>query len=54
MAALITEMRKLGYILRETDGAVLSWEGERCSAEEHPAIDTYEDHRRQWHLPLPA
>ncbi|WP_288324612.1 3-phosphoshikimate 1-carboxyvinyltransferase [uncultured Phocaeicola sp.] len=45
MAALITEMRKLGYILRETDGAVLSWEGERCSAEEHPAIDTYEDHR---------
>ena len=45
MAALITEMRKLGYILRETDGAVLSWEEERCSAEEHPAIDTYEDHR---------
>lgn len=45
MAALITEMRKLGYILRETDGAVLSWEGERCNAEEHPAIDTYEDHR---------
>ena len=45
MAALIMEMRKLGYILRETDGAVLSWEGERCSAEEHPAIDTYEDHR---------
>ena len=45
MAALITEMRKLGYILRETDGAVLSWEGELCSAEEHPAIDTYEDHR---------
>ena len=45
MAALITEMRKLGYILHETDGSVLSWEGERCTPEEHPAIDTYEDHR---------
>ena len=45
MAALITEMRKLGYILHETDGSVLSWEGERCTTEEHPAIDTYEDHR---------
>ena len=44
-AALITEMRKLGYILHETDGSVLSWEGERCTTEEHPAIDTYEDHR---------
>ena len=45
MAALITEMRKLGYILHETDSSVLSWEGERCTTEEHPAIDTYEDHR---------
>ena len=45
MAALITEMRKLGFILHETDGSVLSWEGERCTTEEHPAIDTYEDHR---------
>ena len=45
MAELITEMRKLGYILHETDGSVLSWEGERCTTEEHPAIDTYEDHR---------
>ena len=45
MAALITEMRKLGYILHETDGSVLSWEGERCTTEEHPAIDTYVDHR---------
>ena len=45
MAALITEMRKLGYILHETDGSVLSWEGERCTSDEHPAIDTYDDHR---------
>ncbi|WP_455673533.1 3-phosphoshikimate 1-carboxyvinyltransferase [Phocaeicola sp.] len=45
MAALIKEMGKLGYLLRETDGSVLSWEGERCPAETDAAIDTYEDHR---------
>ena len=45
MAALKPQFRKLGYILQETDGSVLSWEGERCTTEEHPAIDTYEDHR---------
>ena len=45
MAALITELRKLGFVLTETDGSVLAWNGERCEAETHPAIDTYEDHR---------
>lgn len=45
MAALITEMKKLGYVLTETDGSVLSWDGTRCKAEATPAIDTYEDHR---------
>lgn len=45
MAALITEMKKLGYVLTETDGSVLSWDGTRCNAEAKPAIDTYEDHR---------
>lgn len=44
MAALINEMGKLGYVIEESDGSVLSWEGKRCerSAE---SIDTYEDHR---------
>ena len=45
MAALIAEMKKLGYVLTETDGSVLSWDGTRCNAEAKPAIDTYEDHR---------
>ena len=45
MAALIAEMKKLGYVLTETDGSVLSWDGMRCNAEAKPAIDTYEDHR---------
>ena len=45
IAALITEMRKLGYVLQETDGSVLEWDGTRCAPLPHPAIDTYEDHR---------
>lgn len=45
MAALITEMRKLGYVLTETDGRILSWDGTRCAPDPHPCIDTYEDHR---------
>lgn len=44
MAALICEMKKLGYVLRESEGSILSWEGERCERSGE-AIDTYEDHR---------
>lgn len=45
MAALIKELGKLGYVLRETDGHTLSWNGERTAPLPHPVIDTYEDHR---------
>lgn len=45
MAALITEMRKLGYIIRETDNSSLTWDGERTEPDSQPAIDTYDDHR---------
>ena len=44
MAALICEMKKLGYILQESEGSILSWESERCERSQE-AIDTYEDHR---------
>lgn len=44
MAALTCEMKKLGYILQETNNSILSWEGERCERR-NEAIDTYEDHR---------
>lgn len=44
IAALICEMRKLGYVLHEAEGAILYWNGERCERS-HEAIDTYEDHR---------
>ena len=40
----VGKMKKLGYVLQESEGSILSWEGERC--ERIPrAIDTYEDHR---------
>ncbi len=45
MAALITEMGKLGYQLRESNDSILSWDGERCEPLPNPTIDTYEDHR---------
>ena len=44
IAALIREMRKLGYVLHETEGSILYWRGERCERS-NEAIDTYEDHR---------
>lgn len=44
IAALVKEMRKLGYVLREVEGSTLYWLGERCERS-HEAIDTYEDHR---------
>lgn len=45
IAALIKELGKLGYILREENNSILSWNGERCEADAIPVIDTYEDHR---------
>ena len=45
MAALMAEMRKLGYVLEESEGSVLAWTGERCEPQNPPVIDTYEDHR---------
>ena len=45
IAALIAEMAKLGYLLRDEDNSVLLWDGERCQPQEVPVIKTYEDHR---------
>ena len=44
-AALRTELRKLGYVVREDGDSVVYWDGERCQAENNPVIETYEDHR---------
>ena len=44
IAALICEMKKLGYVLHEAEDSILYWDGERCERNGE-AIDTYEDHR---------
>lgn len=43
--ALKTEMRKLGYVVRENNTGELSWNGERCRPDNDIVINTYEDHR---------
>lgn len=45
LLALRQELEKLGFVVQETDGSILQWNGERTSAQPNPAIDTYEDHR---------
>lgn len=42
--ALKTEMKKLGYLIKDENNSTLRWEGERCTPSLQP-IDTYEDHR---------
>lgn len=44
MAAISTELRKLGYVL-ECGHETMEWKGERCEAEQNPLIRTYGDHR---------
>lgn len=43
--ALKTELHKWGYLLKEREGQLLEWDGERCEASISPIIATYEDHR---------
>jgi len=45
MAALINELKKLGYVIGEADDSILMWDGERCEVQPHLSIKTYEDHR---------
>lgn len=45
IAALKAELAKLGYVLRDENDSILSWDGERCKPQEVPVIKTYEDHR---------
>ena len=45
VAALITELRKLGYVLRAEGDKRLVWDGERTEPSASPTIATYDDHR---------
>lgn len=43
--ALINELKKLGFVLKENEIGMLEWDGERCFPDSQPEIDTYDDHR---------
>lgn len=45
ITALISELHKLGYVIRSEQDSVLMWDGERRPADADPVIATYEDHR---------
>ncbi len=45
VAALIAELRKLGYVLHEPAEGMLAWEGRACQPRKQISISTYEDHR---------
>lgn len=45
IAALIAEMAKLGYAIREENDSELIWDGEHLDPQDTPVINTYEDHR---------
>lgn len=45
IAALINELRKLGFVLTETGEGMLAWDGELCDPAEKIIIKTYDDHR---------
>jgi 3-phosphoshikimate 1-carboxyvinyltransferase len=45
IGALQTEMRKLGFVIKDKNDNTLEWTGERCKPVATPVISTYEDHR---------
>jgi 3-phosphoshikimate 1-carboxyvinyltransferase len=45
IAALINELRKLGYVITEPGKGMLAWEDERCESAGNVCIATYDDHR---------
>ena len=45
VAALINELRKLGFVLCAEGDERLIWDGTRCTPDERPVIATYDDHR---------
>ncbi|HEX3006815.1 MAG TPA: 3-phosphoshikimate 1-carboxyvinyltransferase [Bacteroidales bacterium] len=45
IAALQTEMAKLGYTISEPLPGILTWDGKKESAHDNIRIDTYDDHR---------
>lgn len=45
LAALVTELRKLGCVVEERNGDELAWNGVRAESQRNALIETYDDHR---------
>jgi 3-phosphoshikimate 1-carboxyvinyltransferase len=45
ISALQTELKKLGYLVKDELNSIMTWNGERCEPDADPLISTYEDHR---------
>ena len=45
IAALQTELHRLGYVVREEQPGLLTWNGERSPLLPDPIVQTYDDHR---------
>lgn len=45
IAALINELKKLGFVIFEPTESQLAWNGERCEPDTEISIATYDDHR---------
>jgi 3-phosphoshikimate 1-carboxyvinyltransferase len=45
IAALINELRKLGFVLSEPKEGCLAWNGEKCKPTDKIKVETYDDHR---------
>lgn len=43
--ALVTELKKLGYVVHQKDNSILEFNNERCDVATEQSIDTYDDHR---------
>ena len=45
IAAMINEMSKMGYELKQTNDETICWNGNKCQTHNPVTIDTYKDHR---------
>lgn len=45
ITALIAELAKLGYVVKQANDSELMWNGERCAPLSEAVIATYDDHR---------
>lgn len=54
IAALKTELLKIGYIINDPEEGVLEWNGEKTSFNAPAVIETYDDHRMAMSLAIGA